>query len=284
MRESESGWTKVRRNRRPERITSRDEITYFVTNIPLEANKKEFQRVFMKYVEVKDAWDLEKKLDGTILRGKKLAVNLSKHHRKPLPRVGDKEECKRRQNTKKRPPLTGGMNYRDHRTYADAINHGNLPRRPPPPPPPPMSPAPIVIQQEQETHYWLRKTALIGTAKSLDHLGHLPKIIGVNKDLSFEVKYLGGLHALIEFGCSIAAKKFLTDPNRWMGAITRLEWADKAYIDTGRVAWIRIVGLPIRLWGERNFENITRTFGKTIAPFDDVTTRISVKFIRVSLR
>ncbi|KAL4580478.1 hypothetical protein LXL04_016672 [Taraxacum kok-saghyz] len=214
-RESESESERESRNgRRYDANTARrekaleKEVTYFVTNIPKEATKREFQKtfgrfgrlsdvymglntgkdgqhyVFIRFLGVQDTREMETKLDGTILRGKRLAVNISKHDRRPLQaNVGWKlPPCK----PIPRPP-TGG------------------------------------------------------------------------------------------------AKNFWEDSGRWKSSLTQLCWADTANIDTRRVAWVRIVGLPIRLWGQKNFTAITKQFGETIAPFDGLANRVDLSCAKIGI-
>ncbi|KAL4556405.1 hypothetical protein LXL04_039056 [Taraxacum kok-saghyz] len=108
------------------------------------------------------------------------------------------------------------------------------------------SPAPIAIHQEHETHYWLRKTSLIEVALSLDHLGHLPKNIGAKKGTGIEIKYLGGLHVLLEFGSSVEAKQFGDDT-------------------------------------ARNFAAITKQFRETIAPFNELSHRVDLSCAKIGI-
>lgn len=150
-------------------------------------------------------------------------------------------------------------------------------------PPGPPLPLPIILQREPSTTSWLRKTTLVGEAVSLDHLGHLPKLILSNGESDTTIKYIGGLKVLILFDHSGAAKEFMEDDKRWKEHIKWLRWADNIETHADRVAWIIIVGLPLFLWGQRNFEKITGTFRKIIAPFDDIPNRIDLSHVKIGI-
>ncbi|KAL4592631.1 hypothetical protein LXL04_005634 [Taraxacum kok-saghyz] len=49
------------------------------------------------------------------------------------------------------------------------------------------------------------------------------------------------------------------------------------------MAWIRIVGLPLSLWGVNNFEAITRSFGRTISPFDEIDHRVDLSCVKIDI-
>ncbi|KAL4564517.1 hypothetical protein LXL04_028581 [Taraxacum kok-saghyz] len=53
---SESGWTEVRRRKRPETTNNDEEITFFVSNIPKEARKGEFHKVFSRFGKLTDVY------------------------------------------------------------------------------------------------------------------------------------------------------------------------------------------------------------------------------------
>ncbi|KAL4567502.1 hypothetical protein LXL04_023087 [Taraxacum kok-saghyz] len=41
--------------------------------------------------------------------------------------------------------------------------------------------------------------------------------------------------------------------------------------------------MPLNLWGERNFEEVTRHFGKTIAPFDEILHRVDLSCAKIGI-
>ncbi|KAL4582116.1 hypothetical protein LXL04_006656 [Taraxacum kok-saghyz] len=242
--------------------------TYFATNAPKEATKGEIMKVFAKhgkvidvytgtklgrngqhyafirFTGVEDASEMERRMSGTTIRGRTLTVNIAKHERKAPPPAMANSTWKRK--TVMNQNKFGGSGMRDHRTFAEVMNpnkgRGN--------------------------------TSLFGEAKTLDHLGHMPKLLTSGKKMQMTIKYIGGMNVLLEFGSSLDAKAFLTDGDRWKDHLRWLQWGEHTNYRHGRVAWIRLVGLPLNLWGERNFKAITKKFGKTIAPFDKINHRV----------
>ncbi|KAL4575938.1 hypothetical protein LXL04_012025 [Taraxacum kok-saghyz] len=234
----ETKWTEVRR--RKATTTTRgapQETTYFVTNIPPEARKGDIRHAFEKlgklsdvymadkigkngkhyafvrFREVNNTFDLEKKMDGTIIKGRRLEVNLAKHGRKESPRQTHNTRVNRPAQTNN---AWRGNSFRDNRTFVDITRPHGIPTHAPPPiPPMPPLPTPIQLHREQETHYWLCKTSLVGDTASLAHLGHLPNLLNVTGEIGMEIKYIGGLKVLILFDNSLAAKAFLAQESRW---------------------------------------------------------------------
>ncbi|CAH1432198.1 unnamed protein product [Lactuca virosa] len=118
---------------------------------------------------------------------------------------------------------------------------------------------------------------------SLDHLGHLPKLLLIINDILMEIKYMGGLKVLLQFNDSITAKEFRDNKQRWQEHLKWVDWGDKIEREFDRVAWIRIMGLPLHLWGESNFAKITEGYGATIAPFDELPNRVDLSCVKIGI-
>ncbi|CAH1442146.1 unnamed protein product [Lactuca virosa] len=50
-----------------------------------------------------------------------------------------------------------------------------------------------------------------------------------------------------------------------------------------RIAWIIIVGLPIIMWSDSNFNKIVSNFGRIIVLFDGIKNRVDLSFVKVSI-
>ncbi|CAI9261598.1 unnamed protein product [Lactuca saligna] len=170
--------------------------------------------------------------------------------------------------------------FRDHRTYADMMRptHTTNPHIPSP-----KTTRPLNLHRKLDTLNWLRKTIIVGEAMSLDHLENLPKLLRPKGESSMEIKYIGGLRVLILFDYSVAAKEFMENECRWKQHLKWLRWGDKTETHAERVAWIRIMGLPLHLWGQRNFKTITSVYGKTIAPFKDIPHRVDLSHVKIGI-
>ncbi|CAH1446424.1 unnamed protein product [Lactuca virosa] len=251
----------------------RDDTTFFVSDVPDNANKVDLWRRFTKYREISDVylgtkkrWNgqnfafvrfrgvcdipgLEMKLNGITYNGKRLMMNVSRQLRKLAPQKTNKKWNKQ---PKRAEPKLG---LRDHRSYAD--DHVN--------------------------YSWLRKTTLIAKAISLSHLGHLPKLLQAKEEQALEIKYIGGLKVLLCFDNSIEARSFLENKQRWANNLKWVKPGESIEQNFERVAWVRIVGLPLILWGYTNFEAICQKFGKIIAPFDDVYHRVDLSCVKIGI-
>lgn len=192
-------------------------------------------------------------------------------------------------NRKKSNPKTSfqmcGFNrLKDNRSYAEVAKQGQQQSHthPPPPPPPPIPPH-IVIHREQGMQSWLRKISLIGEATLLNHLGHLPKLLAINDDASIEINYVGGLKVLLMFNDSTTAKKFKDNKNRWEEHLKWVEWGDRMQLSFDKVAWIRIVGLPLQLWGRITLLQSQIEYGFTIAPYEDITHCLDLSCVKIGI-
>ncbi|KAI3518329.1 hypothetical protein L1887_06934 [Cichorium endivia] len=60
---------------------------------------------------------------------------------------------------------------------------------------------------------------------------------------------------------------------RWKDWFRSLIRADQQEIQYVRTAWLKILGLPLKLWDETNFSKIAERFGKVINPFNEISSR-----------
>lgn len=152
-------WKEVRRRRAAEKV-DRVITTFFVTNVPKEATKKEisdafigFGRltdvfmglrkgkngkyyVFIRFTDVKNVKEMEKRLDGTMVRGRKLEVNLALHKRKEPPTMAKNNPTGRKNNTFTMKNSLHGVWWRsrDHRTFVEVVDQRkNIHTSPPTP-------------------------------------------------------------------------------------------------------------------------------------------------------
>ncbi|CAH1452202.1 unnamed protein product [Lactuca virosa] len=288
MNRGDKEWTEVQQRKGPthsgnESDVNRNEIkkafarhgTVSDVFFPGKKGRNGSYYLFIRYLGVKDTHKLEKAIDGTIYRGRKLSVNLDKYRRK--------------ENTCAQAPRSGRNNggttanqtpgFRDRRNFAEVV-------RPIPPSQPTssMQKPTIILQPDPETDSRLRKSTLVGEALSLAHLGHMKSLLSIKEIPNFEIKYIGGHKVLLVFDHSVGAKEFMENCDRWK---EYMKWvkldavADSMKYD--RVAWIRIVGLPLRYWGEKNFLAITAPFGETIAPYDDLPNRVDMSCVKIGI-
>lgn len=130
---------------------------------------------------------------------------------------------------------------------------------------------------------WLTKSTLIGEAKSLEHLGHMPTLISIHSEHRPSVKYLGGMLALISFDSTVAAREFLENETNWKDTFKWMKMGSTTVTKSESITWIRIVGLPIRLWNNSNFSAIGGKFGKIVVPIDHITSRVDLSVVKLAI-
>ncbi|CAI9288527.1 unnamed protein product [Lactuca saligna] len=101
----------------------------------------------------------------------------------------------------------------------------------------------ITLNPNTSMKEWLNKGVLIGETLSLDHMANL-HASGIMKTK------IGGMIG------SNGANEYLKDKNRWNDWFKWLVNADKYDSDYERVAWLKIIGVPLPLWDGDNFSRI----------------------------
>ncbi|KAI3523154.1 hypothetical protein L1887_01211 [Cichorium endivia] len=150
----------------------------------------------------------------------------------------------------------------DRRSYTQVVSDNNKSSR--------FNPSNLLIQMLTNTcmKSWINEFVIIGEAHSLDHIGTFHSYLKGDT----KTKYLGGLFLALEFSCTVDAKNFLSNYSHCSDAFN---WVKLGEYDLQfeRVAWLKIIGLPIPLWDEENFSKIVSSFGRVINPFDDIKHR-----------
>ncbi|CAI9274475.1 unnamed protein product [Lactuca saligna] len=218
MLPTEDEWMQVRRRKHQQRrVPMSDETTFFVTNIPNGATKTEFKKIFssfgrlsdvffvdkkgkdrknfgfIRYLGVESVKEMEPKLNGVKCIKNILEINLEKHGRKV--------------------PLRG--HFQSNRAWKNRTNsvqtilgiskaRTTFPH-PPPPPPPPTHILLTTLQVDKDMDEWIHKSTLIGEALSLSHLGYA--LMSIHSDIGVEVKYVGGMQAILCFKSMVDANK-----------------------------------------------------------------------------
>lgn len=116
---------------------------------------------------------------------------------------------------------------------------------------------------------WYKRSVLMGEAHSLDHIANYHSCM----NMDVRIRYLGGLYLALEFRYSADAKEYLEDNDRWKEWFKWLKDGERDGLRFERMAWLKIVGLPLRLWDEENFSRIVGNFGRVVNPFDAIYNR-----------
>ncbi|CAI9302239.1 unnamed protein product [Lactuca saligna] len=250
------GWSEVNR-----RCKKSDEdaptTTMFVTNLPeglrpeelrrpfekfgkindiYLAKKKDLKRrcfAFVRYSGVRDVLKLEANIQGITCKGYRLEVNIAKDGRSYA-------EVAARKNNK-------------------AVQKSNPP---PPPPPPPLITPPLRLHTGTFMEHWLKsELTIVGETISFEHLTSLPMSLLVGDDEKYNTKYLGGLKIGMRFRNPTDVERFMESSDDWKLWIKWIEKGDRVEIKNDRIAWVKIVGLPLHFWDEENFREIISKLG-----------------------
>ncbi|CAH1453333.1 unnamed protein product [Lactuca virosa] len=217
---------------------------------------------------------MESMLNGTKCRNNTLEINIAKHERKiPV-----------RPKQSKKVPVgacrTVGNGHVDNRSYAHVPagvstkiggNYSHSLQHP------------IRLRSDQYMDGWIKNYCLIGEAKTMHHLAHLPELISIHIEHRPSVKYVGGMLALIIFHASVSAREFLDGENNWKYIFKWLKRGDTVATKFERVTSVRIVGLPIQLWNDANFRAILARFGKLVVSFDNIKERLDLSVVKIGI-
>ncbi|KAJ0922777.1 hypothetical protein HanPSC8_Chr05g0207751 [Helianthus annuus] len=107
--------------------------------------------------------------------------------------------------------------------------------------------------------------SLIGEVKDIEILNNLQEhVAGIMED-NFEMKYLGGLKVLLCFKNPEEAEDFrLGKVNVWEAWFSRLYAWDGIPPIFERVAWVKILGLPLPLWDRHVINKIDKRCGRLL--------------------
>ncbi|CAI9279887.1 unnamed protein product [Lactuca saligna] len=231
---------------------------------------------FIRFTGVKYASDMEARLQGISCMGRILMINIAKFERKEINKNKREVPAARRFQEVQRAPNDA---WRDGRTFA--IVAAGFPSLPPPQPPT-LSSSPIQLRSCTFMEYWLKsELTLVGEVRSYTHLTSLPDSIFNREDGRYKAKYLGGLKIGIRFRNPSDVRNFMEDKEFWRLWFKWIDRGDKVDIKEDRIAWLKVVGLPIHLWDEGNLRAITRKLGVISKSMEISMSKIDVSYMKI---
>ncbi|GJV39139.1 RNA-directed DNA polymerase, eukaryota [Tanacetum coccineum] len=101
---------------------------------------------------------------------------------------------------------------------------------------------------------------LMGKVKDFTSLSNLKVVLGNEGFDNIELKYMGGYWIMIEF--QLEETKQMFQSNVGIGSwSSQLKQALNDFIIDGRVTWVEIKGIPLKLWYENTFNRIASIWG-----------------------
>ncbi|KAI3500567.1 hypothetical protein L1887_36391 [Cichorium endivia] len=237
---------------------------------------------FVKFIKVKDIWSLEKEMQGVVCYSKTLSVNIAKYGRDKNLTGGAPPQPKPSLPKPAAPAfhyapreMPSGIGPSSVRTFAEVISGSSKK--------PPALPTPISLQVSNTARNWLSNSVLVGEALSLDHMASLPSYLNVRDGSLVGVKYIGGLNVALCFKNHSLAKEFLDDSDRWIEWFHWIVFGDSKDFCDERIAWVNVMGLPVRLWSDDNISSIIKPFGKIIVPPEELEPHLNSSVIRFGI-
>ncbi|GJU88902.1 RNA-directed DNA polymerase, eukaryota, reverse transcriptase zinc-binding domain protein [Tanacetum coccineum] len=104
---------------------------------------------------------------------------------------------------------------------------------------------------------------LMGKVKNFESLSNL-KVVLVNEGFdNIDLKYMGGYWVMIKFQSEEAKKTFQS--NVGIGTwFAKIQQASTDFFVEGRVAWVYIEGVPLKMWYDNTFKRIASKWGTLI--------------------
>ncbi|KAM0008617.1 hypothetical protein Hdeb2414_s0108g00796761 [Helianthus debilis subsp. tardiflorus] len=122
----------------------------------------------------------------------------------------------------------------------------------------------VVVPDKTGAFTSLFGVALVGRVVNLETLVDFDKLLIIAKVFVANIQYLGGLSLLISFHDERAAKKFLDSKVVWGPWFSRLDtWSGQTF-PLERVAWLRMIGIPLHLFEPDVMVQIGEQFGKVL--------------------
>ncbi|KAL4559119.1 hypothetical protein LXL04_031253 [Taraxacum kok-saghyz] len=209
---------------------------------------------FVRFSNLASPEETEEKMGRLELRGRKLTVNISKHPRS-TPAIFKRPPAPRAPCSVPAPKMDG-------RSFADAAkggaHHPEKVKRVEP-----MQPA-MSLTCFKDIQDWADMSSIVGEAKSFDMLCNFPSLFMLEGFDVTEIKYIGGLQVALKFKSERVAANFKANKILWLKWFAGVDQLGKNTVRFERIAWVKIIGVPLVAWDESSFESIAGNFGKIL--------------------
>ncbi|KAJ0793170.1 putative RNA recognition motif domain, nucleotide-binding alpha-beta plait domain superfamily [Helianthus annuus] len=124
----------------------------------------------------------------------------------------------------------------------------------------------IHIPEEVKAFHFLHGSALIGRSVDLNTLTKMDKILLEEGYSGVEIHYVGGISLLLKFKAHEEAVDFLMKQDKWRKWFSVLDMWEGQSLPFERVAWLNLFGVPLHLADNSVFNDIARQFGSIVHP------------------
>ncbi|XP_057432943.1 uncharacterized protein LOC130725766 [Lotus japonicus] len=327
--QAEEGWTRVR-GRKQDRITS-----YFFTCFPENFGKEAMWGIFQRYDKVWDLFisdrrdkngrrfgfvrfrdvqnplDLERRLDQIVIGASKIHVNLPKYtkvDRQQAITVTQTDYAATRRDH----PATRRYHAATRRDIGgEATVHGNGRGKI-------SSYAQAVMAGSKATKGWVRKRpegetkkeegknmaalelwhgpeipkgedwlqrSMVGTIKNLDTIPLLQDAFMLEGNATVQVRYMGDDLVLITGPEGVELEGILQEAEEWLKEfVVKLQPWSPSIAFTCRVTWVRCYGVPLNLWSLECFKYLTCPVGNIIKMDEGTSMFTTLEHARMQIR
>ncbi|GJY05408.1 hypothetical protein Tco_0371348 [Tanacetum coccineum] len=126
--------------------------------------------------------------------------------------------------------------------------------------------------------------SIIAELNSFDCASNTHNIISDEGFRDFSMKYLGGLHILIQLPDSVSVQNALTNTTFKTYFKSLIAWNDGPLLNiSNRITWLSISGLPPGMWLQEPFTTIAELWGQVLMPEECNDRRFNRSFGKVCI-
>ncbi|KAJ0661055.1 hypothetical protein HanOQP8_Chr14g0544461 [Helianthus annuus] len=174
-------------------------------------------------------------------------------------------------------------NFRDFRSYRDVLGKGKQKEEGPLIGVPQDSGKQVVAPDRTDAMQDLKGVAVVGRAVDLETLVDLDRLLHIAKVSYGKIQYLGGLSVLISFREEPASRLFLESKDLWGPWFSKLSVWEGQSLPFEKVAWLRVIGLPLHLLDRDIIKLVGEPFGKILHVQKDFGTANDLSFVRIGV-
>ncbi|KAM0065404.1 putative RNA recognition motif domain, nucleotide-binding alpha-beta plait domain superfamily [Helianthus debilis subsp. tardiflorus] len=279
---------------------SKKKITkFFVTNLPSGCNPwdiTEFVKVFgevagvyiakkkdkngnrfgfLSFSNVRDAKELERALNGTKMGDSKLKVNITRFASENVGLLDGAEPWKKDVPDLQKGGKHGNQQFRNNafikegggRSFSDLFVKGNgasgsVSTTPP------KEGITVEVYENIVAFQELIGSAAVGRRSNLRILNTLFSLMTKAGVDEFSISYLGGLYVLVKLQDKERCNSFIGNHALWESWFSSLDHWNGQSLPFERIAWLKVVGVPLHLAVDEVYDSIARHFGKIVHASD----------------
>ncbi|KAJ0611547.1 hypothetical protein HanHA300_Chr01g0017001 [Helianthus annuus] len=129
----------------------------------------------------------------------------------------------------------------------------------------------------------LKGVAVVGRTVDLETLVDLDRLLRIAKVTYGKIQFLGGLSVLISFREEPASRLFLESKELWGPWFSKLSVWEGQSLPFEKVAWLRVIGLPLHLLNRDVIKLVGEPFGKILHVQKDFGDANDLSFVRIGV-